>query len=125
MDDKVWQEFYCGECQGYFRVKLNMALTIGVEIVCPKCKHKHHRFIKDGVIFENGRSDNSAKEEICPPLSAWSKEPLTQKMLQGSGYGARRDGAKIEGEEDLNPRNPIADAMIKERWFELYGGNAE
>jgi DNA-directed RNA polymerase subunit RPC12/RpoP len=123
MDNKVWQEFYCGECSGYFRVRLNMALTIGVEIVCPKCKHKHHRFIKDGVIYENGRGENGAKEEICPPLSAYSKEPLTAKMKSATGYGGRRDGVKIEKEEDLNTRNPIADAMIKERWFELYGGN--
>lgn len=125
MDNKIWQEFYCGECKGYFRVKLNMALTIGVEMVCPKCQHKHHRFIKEGVIYENGRSYNGAKEEICPPLSAYSKEPLTAKMQSATGWGDRRDGVKIEKEEDLNARSPIADAMIKERWFELYGGNVK
>lgn len=117
---KVWQEFYCGECQGYFRVRLNMALNMGVEMVCPKCKHKHHRYIKDGVIYEHGRESNSAREEICPPLSAYSKEPLTARM-RDKKYA--RDGVKIESEKDLNERNPAADAMIKERWFELYGGN--
>jgi hypothetical protein len=121
MDNKVWQEFYCGECQGYFRVKLNMALTIGVEIVCPKCKHKHHRFIKDGVIYENGRSEHGAKEEICPPLSAYSKEPLTAKMEKAK-YG-KRDGVVIDKEEDLSKRHPASEAMLRERWFELYGGN--
>jgi hypothetical protein len=121
MDDKIWQEFYCGECSGYFRVRLNMALNLGVKIVCPKCKHEHHRYIKDGVIYESGRENNSAKEEICPPLSAYSKEPLTQKML-ATGWRAKRDGVTIEKEADLNKRSPVADAMIKERWFELYGG---
>lgn len=118
---KIWQEFYCGECKGYFRVKLNMSLTIGVEIICPNCQHAHHRFIKEGQIFENGRESNSIKQEIVSPVSAYSKEPLTQKMIDASFY-EKRDGSKIEKEEDLNPRCPIADAMIKERWFELYGG---
>ena len=125
MDNRVWQEFYCGECSGYFRVKLNMALTIGVEIVCPKCKHRHHRFIKEGVIYENGRSTNGAKEEIHPTLSAYSKEPLTAKMKSATKWGDRRDGVKIEEEKDLNIKSPIADMMIKERWFESYGGNAQ
>lgn len=120
MDNKIWQEFYCGECQGYFRVKLNMALTIGVEIVCPKCKHEHHRFIKDGVIFESGRSQNGAKEKICPPLSAYSKEPLTRKM-ETTRYA--RDGVVIDKESDLSERSVIAANMMRERWFETYGGN--
>jgi hypothetical protein len=120
MDNKIWQEFYCGECQGYFRVKLNMALTIGVEIVCPKCKHEHHRFIKNGVIFERGRSENGAKEKICPPLSAYSKEPLTRKM-ETTKYA--RDGVVIDKEGDLSERSPVAAAMMRERWFETYGGN--
>ena len=120
---KIWQEFFCGECTGYFRVRLNMALNMGVEMVCPKCNHKHHRFIKNGVIFENGRDSNSAKEEICPPISAYSKEPFTAKMRdKSSQYRAGRDGAVIEKESDLNQRNPMADALIKERWFEIYGG---
>ena len=126
MENKIWQEFYCGECQGYFRVKLNIALNIGVEMVCPKCGHKHHRYIKNGVIYENGRDTNTPKEEICPPLSAYSKEPLTEKMAAATAkWNARRDGVKIEGEGDLNRRNPIADDMIKERWFELYGVNVK
>lgn len=123
MDNKVWQEFYCGECSGYFRVKLNMALTIGVEIVCPKCKHQHHRFIKNGIIYENGRTENGAKEEICPPLSSYSKEPLTAKMKSAKSWVDKRDGVKIEKEDDLNKNHSFANEMIKERWFELYGGN--
>lgn len=119
--DKIWQEFYCGECKGFFCVKLNLALTSGVEMVCPNCKHKHHRFIREGVIFETGRSDNEPKEEICPPLSAYSKEPLTAKMKNATGFRSRRDGAKIEKEGDLNQHSLAAKALIKERWFDIHG----
>lgn len=121
MDDKIWQEFYCGECEGYFRVKLNVSLNRGVEMVCPNCGHKHHRYIKDGVIFEFGRNENSPKEEILPPKSAYSKEPLTARMAKSVRWEDRRNGSVINQEEDLNPRNGIADDMIKDRWFELYG----
>ena len=120
IDNKIWQEFYCGECQGYFRVKLNMALNIGVEMVCPNCKHRHHRYIKDGVIYEQGRNENAPKDEICPPLSAYSKEPLTAKMEVKSTW--KRDGVVIDKEQDLSKNNPVAAAMIRERWFELHGG---
>jgi len=119
MDEKIWQEFYCGECQGYFRVKLNIALNHEVEMVCPKCKHKHRRCIKDGVIYEGGRYATSCKEEICPPLSAYSKEPLTRKM-EKTKYA--RDGVVIDKEDDLSKRHPSTDSMLRERWFELYGG---
>ena len=73
------------------------------------------------MIFENGRSENGAKEKICPPLSAYSKEPLTAKMEKAK-YG-KRDGVRIDKEDDLSPRHPASEAMLRERWFELYGGN--
>jgi hypothetical protein len=69
------------------RVKLNMALNMEVEVVCPKCGHKHRRVIKDGQIFENGRYASSIKEEICPPPSAYSKEPWTTAMKKAEEKG--------------------------------------
>lgn len=113
---KIWQEFYCNNCDGWFRVRLNMALNMSVKMICPNCQHEHHRHIDNGQIKDNGHS-TTIKEEICPPKSAYSKEPLTAKAKKHA-----RDGIKIEQESDLNKRNPVADAMIKERWFEIYGG---
>lgn len=114
---KVFQEFYCGECKGYFTVKLNMALNQIVEIVCPNpnCKHKHKRSIQNGIIFENGREGGSSIEEIRPPFSSYSKEAKTEKMKSLSSY-CKRDGVVIKDS------NIIADSFLKERWFELYGG---
>jgi hypothetical protein len=123
----VWQEFYCGNCGGYFRVKLNMALNIIVDVCCPgwlgedttkPCLHKHRRCIKDGRIEENGR-DGQFKEEICPPRSAYSKEPLTKHMKDCTDtWRGKRDGAVIKEDKDL-----VRDAFMQELWFEKYGGD--
>ena len=79
MHEKVTQEFYCNGCDGYFRVRLNIALDRNVVVVCPNCGHRHARGIKKGVIIEAyGKGDND--EEIWPPRSAYSKESLALKM---------------------------------------------
>jgi hypothetical protein len=119
---KVFQEFYCGECQGYILIKLNMALNHIVHVVCPNCGHQHKRCIQDGQIFEKGRESGMHVEELCPPKSAYSKEPRSLKMESATGYSSKRDGQKIEKPEDINPRHPAAAAIFNERWFEMYGG---
>lgn len=115
MGERIWQEFYCNDCDGYFRVKLNVAINMRVEMVCPNCGRKHPRSIRDGRIVEAGHE--AVKEEILVPKSAYSKESLHSKMIKNA-----RDGEVFKGEDDLNKRNPIADAMIKELWFEFHGG---
>ncbi len=118
MDEKIWQEFYCNDCDHYMRVKLNMALNISVKVVCPNCQRKHPRSIKNGIIVDDGCGSNG--EEILVPKSACSKESLHAKMRKNA-----RDGLMISKEGDLNQRHPSSDAIIKERWFELYGGGRE
>jgi len=117
MDDKRWQEFYCNDCHIYIRVRLNMALNVGVVVVCPMCCRKHPRAIVDGQIKETGHSDQN--HEICPPKSACSKEPWTKFMRNNT---SARDGVEIK-ESEIPPRDPASDAMIKELWFERYGGS--
>jgi len=118
MGDKIWQEFYCNDCNGFIRVKLNMALNHGIQVVCPQCGRRHPRFIRDGVIVDGGGS--AASEEICPPISAYSKEAWTKKL---QNTNCARNGEVIKEKDDLIPeRSPEADQMIKERWFEIYGG---
>lgn len=133
---KIWQEIHCtksgGGCGGFFLVKLNVALNMRAEMVCPKCKHKHIRHIVDGEVHEWGRHDTSngaVKEEICPTMAAWSEKPRTLHLEKVAGKDSQkeRDGAIIKGDEDLvkserKPRNPQADAIIKQSWIERFGG---
>ena len=49
---RISQEFYCGECSGYFVVRLNIALNHEAEIVCPNCGHEHCRVVRNGIITE-------------------------------------------------------------------------
>lgn len=113
MSDKAWQEFYCHRCPGgtYIRVKLNMALNYSVAVVCPMCGAKHERTIENGVLFDRSKAGNY-KEEICPPKSACSKEPYTNKIKKDA-----RNGAVIEKPEDL-----VRDHIMRELWLEYHGG---
>lgn len=111
-EEKVFQEFYCGECQHYIRVRLNMSYNRTIWLVCPMCGHKHQRYIDKGTIYERGRYEHGDPvEDICPPKSACSKEPFTKKMRDSY---SRRDGAVIRTDADL----ARASVMI-DRWAEV------
>jgi len=119
---KVYQEFYCGNCSKgtYIRVKLNMSLNHVVEIECPRCKHLHKRAIKNGVIFEDGRENGMTVEQICPPLSACSDEPVSQIMIDAKlkgNYAAKRNGQVIETDAVM-----VGASMLAESWFEKFAG---
>lgn len=96
---RVSQEFYCGECQGYFVVRLNMSLNFEALIQCPQCGHEHRRVIKDGEIYEKGRHTVSVKETILTTMATYSKEPFTDKMKkahENGAWGGRRDGVAFD-----------------------------
>jgi len=118
---RVWQEFYCNDCDGYIRIKLNMSLNFEIEVVCPECGRKHPRVIKDGQIFEKGSRFAEYREEICPPKSAYHKEPWTKKMQKVSGYGGRRDGVVIN-KSDI-PKDNGAQFFLDSLWQERHGGD--
>lgn len=106
MSDKVCQEFYCNDCDGFIRVKLNTELNYSVVVVCPSCGRKHPRTIENGYIYDRG-SRNGTAEEICPPKSAYSKTSISANMRKHE-----RHGIELTSEE----RQPMY-----ERWMELYG----
>ena len=109
---KIWQEFYCNDCSGYFRVKLDMALNIKIKMCCPNCGHPHPRATKDGQIVEyNDGIKGSYEEEVHVPKSAYSKEPFTSRIKANA-----RDGAVIESADH------IRDVRMRELWFEYFGG---
>lgn len=109
---KVWQEFYCNDCDGWISIKLNVSINHSVQIVCPGpgCTRKHPRKIENGKIITGG---GTYGEEIYPPPSAYSKTPRAKGAFRGS-----RDGIVLEEDK----RDPMADALIKKRAMELWGG---
>lgn len=128
---RITQEFHCtksgGGCGGFFLATLNMALNMRAEIVCPKCQHKHIRYIVDGEIRENGRFDSShgqVKEEICPTMGSWSEKPRTIHMTKyaGKDHVKERDGAVIKKKKDVVPeeRSELAASLIRESWIERF-----
>jgi hypothetical protein len=112
---KVFQEFYCGECKSYIRLRLSVEYDRIVQVQCPMCGHLHRRCIVKGAIVENGRYEGSVVEDVCPPKSACSKDPVTKRMAQAESR-QRRDAAVIDSDADL-----IAQSFLRERWLELYG----
>jgi hypothetical protein len=116
MDDKIFQEFYCGECEHYMRVRLNMSYNRTIMVQCPNCEHKHQRYIEDGVILERGRHEHgNAKEDIVIPKSACSKDPISKKMQKAKSH-EKRDAVVIESSRDLG-----SDSFIKQLWQDYFG----
>lgn len=121
---RINQEFFCtrsgGGCGKFFIIPLNPNLNRIVEIVCPSCDHHHQRLIKDGKVLEIGRYTDKPKEQIYAQISTLSDEPITHKFL--NKVGSERDGAVIK---DTPERHEWCDAIIKERWFEIFGGRRQ
>lgn len=118
-DDKIFQEWHCGTsgggCDTFIRFRLNMNWDRVVNIICPMCKHQHQRFIKNGQIQDDGRfSNGSVVEDICPPKSACSKEPISKRF--DKNRNATRDGEIIKSPKDL-----IRDSYMRELWLEFHG----
>jgi len=130
MSDRIYQEFYCNDCQGYFGVKLNMALNIDVVVVCPKCGREHPRTIENGNIYEKTyvpRRGAMHKEEIIPPLSAYHKKPWTDAMKKaekGKGGANRREGVPIkDSETKVKDDGEQVQGWLRGLWTEFHGGN--
>jgi hypothetical protein len=126
--NKVWQEIFCtvsgGGCGGFILVKLNIALKKHrVKMICPKCKHEHFRIIDDGLVTEQGRFATNKFEEICPPISAWSKEPRTSAMIDvvERRVGNERDGVPVK-ELELSGEQIQAQSIIRQSWGERFLG---
>lgn len=108
---RVNQEFYCGNCQKYFIVRLNAQLTHEVEIVCPGCGHEHRRCVKEGMIFDEGRFQSPVKEKIRPTPSTLVSQPRTQAML-ATGVWQRRSGVKLDEPDNSDP------SFLPESWLD-------
>jgi hypothetical protein len=125
------QEFFCHRCDGYWIVRLNMAINQVVKMVCPNCKHGHPREIKDGVIVADGHGRDKDVEEIVAPKSAYSKKPKSISMQEaskkepGSSYKRQpRTGMVIKSEDDL-VKEEKPDPSRLEHWFSWFGGRRQ
>lgn len=117
--ERVLQEFYCNDCDGYIVIKLNMAINRRIDLHCPNCNRRHPRVVDNGQIFERGGSNTAVSGEvevIRPMKSAYSKAPLTQRM---------RDAAKARKEKRYDdPRCAVLirsgemDEFFRQRWKE-------
>jgi hypothetical protein len=114
---RILQEFYCGECNGFFRAPINVELNIQALIECPECKHQHHRFVKDGHIYESGRGGTPV-ETILVPKTAYSKEPITKHMQEkwNNGRWDKRNGIELTPEEEFRAAN--RNTFFMDRWAE-------
>jgi len=108
MSDKVLQDFYCNDCDGFIAVKLNMAINKAVVVRCPKCDREHPRRIKDGKIYEGGDGSGN-REVIRPTMAAYSKKPHTDGIKKHA-----RDGVEFK-------RHPATDDIIKQSWIDRFG----
>lgn len=112
-DHLIPQEFYCatsgGGCGGFITIQVNMHLNHVVQVVCPKCGHKHQRRIKNGVLTDDGRHVSNPTEEMYPQLPAWSKtarHPESEKRSHS-----------WENERKAVVLRPFMDDL----WFERHG----
>ncbi len=116
--DRVKEEFYCatsgGGCGGYMVFPLNKALNGVVEVVCPKCKHKHRRMIKNGVLTEEGRSQGTITETIEPPDACWHKKAQHPDSKKRAGGYQEREAVVFE-------EDPVARGFLNDSIFEKFG----
>lgn len=123
---RVFQEFYCttsgGGCGGYFTIPINTMINGVVEVVCPKCQHKHQRVIKNGEIIEEGRGNGKPTQEIIGTMSAYSPSSRFGSLLisakQKLGLKNERDGLVVTKDDEERRK------LISERWFEIHGSKS-
>jgi hypothetical protein len=85
----VVQEFYCNDCDGYFRARLSLGFNRCIRMVCPNCGRKHPRVVKNGMIRETGHVNNPKEEEVYVPKTSYSKTPVTRAMARAQSVLAR------------------------------------
>ena len=62
------QELHCHNCDQYVQFNLDLELNGKHVLNCPKCGHKHYRYIKDGKISDR----------------RWGQDPSQQNVIQVS-----------------------------------------
>ena len=92
-------------------MRINPNLEMPVNLVCPHCKHEHPRYIKKGVLVEDGRFTTKATEEIIGLLPSYSTEPKSNFRKQNP-FKKERDAIVFDKGQEY----------LAEAWFEHFGG---
>lgn len=123
---RAYQEFYCassgGGCGGYLTFPLNMAINGVVEVICPKCAHRHQRKIKNGILTDDGRYSSKATQEVTPTLAAWHKKAKHPDSKKRAGTGKEREAVVIDRDSGKRQADEAASrAFLDDRKFEIHG----
>jgi hypothetical protein len=95
-------EFECNDCNGFFRVNLNLEIEGDFLFVCPQCGREHPRTIRKGEMVGDpwdrfypqgegkriARNNKEKGERIMVPKSAYSKESLLRNVEKGGFLSA-------------------------------------
>ena len=92
--DKISQEMYCNECDGFFIVRLRIDLNISAEIICPNCEHRHYRHTENGAIFDG--TGSGRKETIRPTRATYHKKPLTERIKRNNRNGSPMQTGEVQ-----------------------------
>jgi hypothetical protein len=125
----VVQEFYCNDCDGYFRARLSVGFNRHILMVCPNCGRQHPREVKNGLIVEGYTRSNN--EEIHVPKSSYSKTPVTREMAKAKSILTHPwprpddiEGMKAQDEaaEQIRKGVPISASrqIIEASWNDRY-----
>ncbi len=121
---QVVQEFYCassgGGCGGFITFPLNMAINGVVEVVCPKCGHKHQRMIKDGVLTDDGRYRDKVTQEITPTRAAWHKKAKHPESKKRVNTSKEREAVVIEDQAEVR-NEATRRGFLNDRLHEIHG----
>jgi hypothetical protein len=90
-----------------------MNLNFRIKVVCPQCGRQHPRVIKDGQIHEDYGYKGKYEEEICPPKSAYHKEPWTKARENRGGVPIKKKDVPKESAEQY---------FLNSSWQEKHGG---
>lgn len=118
---KVVQEFYCGECEGYITVKLDMDINRRVNVCCPNCGHKHHRRVSNGVLRDDGVDMGSVVENLIPMKAAYHKKNQTLEMGKRV---FKRHGVPIT-RENMTDAEKVRQGIMTDAWRERYGDRVD
>lgn len=108
-------EFYCNDCDGWFRVNLNLEIDGDFLFVCPECAREHPRTVAKGELTMKTKIDSrilsggeggrvrrggNGKERILVPKSSYSKKSQLKAIEHANKGFFAQAWAKLAAKEE-------------------------